>query len=153
LITAKAGWIASICRHGLREIVFRLVFSIHLASSQPVLLPSMLQFNLALHHHFVRLPTTRGCMKYDWFDISKENKFKWERICPPGEYRIVPASVLSSVLPEALISKYNSVFIAGPATLDGKVYYMANGNCVDTSKSAVLTLMVEDRTIYRSPQG
>ena len=80
-------------------------------------------------------------MKYNWFDISNENRNKWEGICPPGEYRIVTGSsvfsVLSGVLPEDLIGKYNSVFIAGSATLDGNVYFMANGNRVDNSGSAI----------------
>jgi hypothetical protein len=80
-------------------------------------------------------------MKYNWFDISNEDRNKWEGICPPGEYRIVTgssvSSVLSGVLPEVLIGKYNSVFIAGSATLDGNVYFMANGNRVDTSESAI----------------
>jgi hypothetical protein len=80
-------------------------------------------------------------MKYNWFDISNEDRDKWEKICSPGEYRIVTgsaiSSVLSSVLPEALITKYNSVFIAGSATLNGVVYFMANGNRVDANGIAI----------------
>jgi hypothetical protein len=80
-------------------------------------------------------------MKYDWFDIANEDRSKWEGICPPGEYRVFSgsavSSVLAGVLPEALIGKYNSVFISGSATLDGIVYFMANGNRVDVSGSAI----------------
>jgi hypothetical protein len=80
-------------------------------------------------------------MKYNWFDISNEDRNKWEAICPPGEYRIISGStvsnVLSCVLPDTLIGKYNSVFIAGSATLDGNVYFMANGNRIDANESAI----------------
>lgn len=80
-------------------------------------------------------------MKYDWFDIADEDRNKWESICPPGEYRVVTWSaikiVLSGVLPDALIHKYNSVFIAGSATLNGNLYFMAYGNRVDASGSAI----------------
>jgi hypothetical protein len=80
-------------------------------------------------------------VNYNWFDISNEDRKKWEGICPPGEYRVLSgsavSSVLAGVLPKALYSKYNSVFIAGSATLDGNVYYMANGNRVDASGSAI----------------
>jgi hypothetical protein len=80
-------------------------------------------------------------MNYNWFNISNENRKKWEGICPTGEYRIYSVSavtnVLAGILPEALISKYNSVFISGSATLDGNVYFMANGNRVDASGSAI----------------
>ncbi len=69
-------------------------------------------------------------MKYDWFDIANEDRNKWEGICPPGEYRIFQATVLSGVLPDALINKYNSVFVMGSSTPYGNVLYMANGNRV-----------------------
>lgn len=76
-------------------------------------------------------------MKYNWFDIANEDRSKWEDICPPGEYRIVQGTVLSGLLPRALIRQYNSVFVMGSATPHGNVYYMANGNRVDGSDGAI----------------
>lgn len=76
-------------------------------------------------------------MKYDWFDIANEDRKEWEAICPPGEYRVIPATVLSKVLPDALINKYNSVFVMGSGTPYGNVYYMANGNRVDDPNGAI----------------
>ena len=89
----------------------------------------------------LRIIKIEGYMKYDWFDISNEDRQKWEGICPPGEYRVYSGSaifgVLNGLLPVALIGKYNSIFIAGSATLNGNVYFMANGNRVDSSASAI----------------
>jgi len=77
-------------------------------------------------------------MKYKYFDVSNEDRNKWEEICPPGEYRIISGSetpnLFAGVLPEDLTRKYDSVLIAGSATLDGTVYYMANGNRIDYSE-------------------
>jgi len=76
-------------------------------------------------------------MEYDWFNIANEERSKWEGFCPPGEYRILPGIVFSGLLPNALIGKYNSVFVMGSATPDGNVYYMANGNRVDGADGAI----------------
>jgi hypothetical protein len=76
-------------------------------------------------------------MKYNWFDIANEDRSKWEGICPPGEYKVIQATVLSGVLPDALINQYNSVFVMGSATPHGSVYYMANGNRVDDRDGAI----------------
>jgi hypothetical protein len=78
-----------------------------------------------------------GRMKYDWFDTSDEDREKWESLCPPFEYRIVPGTALSGVLPDALISQYNSVFIMASGTASGNIYFMANGNRVDFSDNAI----------------
>lgn len=79
-------------------------------------------------------------MKYNWFSISQENRSKWEEICPPNEYRVISGSAmpsLSAILPSELTNKYHSVVIAGSAVAGGTVYYMANGNRIDTSGSAI----------------
>ncbi len=76
-------------------------------------------------------------MKYDWFNIAEEDRNKWEAICPAGEYRVIQATVLSGVLPDALINKFNSVFVMGSGTPYGNVYYMANGNRVDDRDAAI----------------
>lgn len=76
-------------------------------------------------------------MKYNWFDIRIENRAKWEALCPENEYRIYPGTVLSGLLPDTLINKYNSVFIMASGTTSGNIYYMANGNRVDHQDNAV----------------
>ena len=80
-------------------------------------------------------------MKYNWFNVRNEDRKKWESICQPGDYQIISGSeipfMLNSILPEDLTRKYDSVLIAGSATQDGKVYYMANGNRIDFRGTAV----------------
>ena len=85
----------------------------------------------------LRQSMANGRMKYDWFDTSKEDREKWEALCPPGEYRILPSEVLSGVVPQELYSQYNSVFIMASGTASGNIYFMANGNRVDFPDNAV----------------
>ena len=75
--------------------------------------------------------------QYNWFNTKNEDRAKWESLCPPGEYRIYPGTVLSSLLPVALITQYNSVFIMASGTPSGIIYYMANGNRVDFRDNAI----------------
>jgi len=82
----------------------------------------------------------KGKMKFDWFPITQENRSKWEQICPPNEYRVISGSAmpsLSAILPCELTDKYHSVVIAGSQVAGGTVYYMANGNRIDASGSAI----------------
>lgn len=79
-------------------------------------------------------------MKFNWFSITQESRSKWEEICPPNEFRVISGSALpdlSTILPSELTGKYNSVVIAGSAVAGGTVYYMANGNRIDASGSAI----------------
>lgn len=80
-------------------------------------------------------------MRFDWFDISNEEKSKWIKICPPDEYRVYDRAqftqFLSPIIPTPLLQKYDSVLIAGSAADSGVVYYMANGNRVDNKAGAV----------------
>jgi len=76
-------------------------------------------------------------IRYDWFNTENEDRTKWEALCPSGEYRIYPGTVLSGLLPDALISQYNSVFIMASGILSGNVYYMVNGNRVDYRDNAI----------------
>ena len=70
--------------------------------------------------------------KYDWFDISNQNRKEWEKLCPVNEFRIVKPDQLPSVLPKSLTSKFDSVFVLASGSVDDTiVYYMANGNRVD----------------------
>jgi len=80
-------------------------------------------------------------MEYNYFNVSNEDRNKWEEICPPGEYRTISGSeisyLLNPLLSKDLTNKYASVLIAGSATSDGIVYYMANGNRVDNPKNMI----------------
>lgn len=79
-------------------------------------------------------------MKFNWFSITQESRSKWEEICPPNEFRVISGSAmqsLSTILPPELTNKYNSVVIAGSSVGGGTVYYMANGNRIDASGSAI----------------
>lgn len=79
-------------------------------------------------------------MKFNWFPITQESRNKWEEICPPNEFRVISGSAmqsLSTILPPELTNKYHSVLIAGSPVGGGTVYYMANGNRIDASGSAI----------------
>jgi len=75
--------------------------------------------------------------QYSWFNTQNEDRSKWVSLCPPGEYRIYPGTVLSGLLPESLITQYNSVFIMASGTPSGIIYFMANGNRMDFRDNAI----------------
>jgi len=80
---------------------------------------------------------SRNRQRYDWFNVKKEDRRKWESLCPPGEYRILPREALSGILPEPLINKFINFFIMASGTSSGNVFYMANGNRIDFNDNAV----------------
>lgn len=80
---------------------------------------------------------SRNRQRYDWFNVKNEDRRKWESLCPPGEYRILPREALSGILPEPLINKFTNFFIMASGTSSGNVYYMANGNRIDFNDNAV----------------
>jgi len=82
-------------------------------------------------------------IKYNWRDISTEDRAKWEALCPPGEFRVCSYTVLSGLLSDTLISQYNSVLIMASGTSSGNIIIMANGNRVD----------YRDRAIDQMPLG
>ena len=69
--------------------------------------------------------------KYDWFDISNQDKKVWEQLCPVNEYRIIKPLDFPNVLPKTLVDKYDSIFVMASGSNNGVAYYMANGNRVD----------------------
>jgi len=70
--------------------------------------------------------------KYDWFDISKQQREEWEKLCPANEFRVIKSLDLPKILPKSLTDKFDSVFILASGSYnDTIVYYMANGNRVD----------------------
>lgn len=76
--------------------------------------------------------------KYDWFDISKQQREEWEALCPVNEFRVIKPLDLPSILPRALTDKFNSVLIMASGSIDNTVvYYMANGNRVDSSAGQI----------------
>lgn len=80
-------------------------------------------------------------MYYDWFNVDDENLDEWKVICPPDEYRVFTREdfqeKLPNLLPNPLTDKYDSVVIAGSATSGGTVYYMVNGNRIDSNARAI----------------
>lgn len=70
--------------------------------------------------------------RYDWFDISKQQREEWEKLCPVNEFRVIKSLDLPSVLPKSLTDKFDSVFVMASGSMNNTVvYYMANGNRVD----------------------
>lgn len=95
-------------------------------------------------------------MQYNWFDISNENLSNWKAICPPGEYRVISGSFMqsfSTILPPELTNKYHSVVIAGSPVAGGTVYYMANGNRIDPSGSAIDQMPFGLAFVGQNPSG
>jgi hypothetical protein len=82
-------------------------------------------------------------MRYDFFDITQEQRGVWEELCPVNKYRIVPATAIPGIVPAGLLVKVHSVLVIGSATPDGMAYYMANLNRVD----------LRDRAIDQQPFG
>lgn len=84
---------------------------------------------------------TKKKESFNYFPVTNEPKAKWEAICPPGEFRIVSGSMMqssfSSILSKDLLIKFDSVFIAGSATADGIVYFLANGNRIHPKDNAI----------------
>lgn len=79
-------------------------------------------------------------MKFNWFPVTQESRNKWEEICPPNEFRVISGSAMQSlttILPSDLTNQYHSVVIAGSPVAGGTIYYMANGNRIDASGSAI----------------
>lgn len=70
--------------------------------------------------------------KYDWFNISDQQREQWEKLCPPNEYRVKMPSDLPEILPKSLTDKYANVLVLASGSVDNTtVYYMANGNRID----------------------
>jgi len=70
-------------------------------------------------------------MRYTWSELSKEQVEEIRILCPPGEYRIIKPSLLSSYFAEPLIAKSDSFLIVASGIPDGVVYYMVNINRLD----------------------
>ena len=92
-------------------------------------------------------------MEYNWFNISTEERSKWESICPPDSYVITSGSTLSGLLPEDLIQKFNNVVVAGSATSTGGVYYLINCNRVDENDKAIDQMPFGFLFLNNNPSG
>jgi hypothetical protein len=75
--------------------------------------------------------------KFSYFDTSSHDCPTWEKLCPPGEYRVVPPSALSGLLPAGLLAKADSVLIVASGCSQGTVVWMANANRVDAKASGI----------------
>lgn len=89
----------------------------------------------------------------DWFNISNEERSKWESLCPPNTYIITSGSALFGLLPDDLINKFNSVLVAGSATSNGGVYYLMNCNRVDDKDKAIDQMPFGVLFLHNNPSG
>ncbi|MCK4302846.1 MAG: hypothetical protein KAY24_01255 [Candidatus Eisenbacteria sp.] len=82
-------------------------------------------------------------MKHSWIPIRTETRRAWEEVCPVGEYRVIQASDVPSVIPSALVDKGHSFLIMASVSTSGPAYYMVNINRLD----------IKDRAIDQEPLG
>jgi hypothetical protein len=75
--------------------------------------------------------------KYSYFDTSAQDRADWERLCPPGEYRVLPPSALSGLLPGGLLAKGDSVLVIASGCPQGTITWMANVHRVDQKASGI----------------
>jgi len=70
-------------------------------------------------------------------DTAGPEREDWEKVCPTGEYRVVPPHTLSGLMPAGLLAKADSVLVVASGSPQGTVMYMANVNRVDPKASEV----------------
>jgi hypothetical protein len=70
-------------------------------------------------------------------DTAGQEREDWEKVCPIGEYRVVPPQGLSGLMPAGLLAKADSILVVASGSPRGKVMYMANVNRVDAKASGV----------------
>jgi hypothetical protein len=76
--------------------------------------------------------------RFDYLSTSSEVRSEWERLCPIGEYRILPSGSLPSVVPEALREKcIDSLVMASGSFDDGMAYFVVNLERKDSPDGAV----------------
>jgi hypothetical protein len=77
-------------------------------------------------------------MEYNWSKLEKENQDRWNNLCPTNEYRLVSRDVISGLLSDSLVRKYDSVLLVCSGVADSTArVYMANGYRVDQKDSAI----------------
>jgi hypothetical protein len=75
--------------------------------------------------------------QYSYFTTSGHYRAAWEKLCPPGEYRVLPPSALSGLLPGGLLAKGDSVLMLASGSPQGTVVWMANVHRVDARASGI----------------
>jgi hypothetical protein len=75
--------------------------------------------------------------KFSYFDTSSHDRSTWENLCPPGEYRVVPPSALSGLLPAGLLAKADSALLVASGSPQGTIVWMANIHRVDAKASGI----------------
>jgi hypothetical protein len=75
--------------------------------------------------------------KYSYFNTSAQDRETWEKLCPTNEFRRLPPSELSGLLPAGLLAKADSVFMVASGSPQGSVVWMANVHRVDQKASGV----------------
>jgi hypothetical protein len=64
--------------------------------------------------------------KFYYHDTAGQKRENWEKVCPTGEYRVVPPQDLSGLMPARLLTKADSVLVVASGSPQGTVMYMAN---------------------------
>jgi len=75
--------------------------------------------------------------KFYYHDTAGQKREDWEKACPANEYRVLPPTALSGLVPAGLLAKADSVLVVASGSPQGTVMYMANVNRVDAKASGV----------------
>lgn len=76
--------------------------------------------------------------RFDFLDTSQEDISAWEKLCPVGEYRVLPSGSLPSVVPEALRAKcVDSIVMASGSKDEGVSYFVVNLERKDQADGAI----------------
>ena len=64
--------------------------------------------------------------KFDFLDTKDEDAEEWQKLCPLGEFRVVPSGSLPEVIPQSLRDKCVDSLVMGSGSNDGYAYYVVN---------------------------
>ena len=76
-------------------------------------------------------------MKNNWVPIDDEKRSDWEAICPVGDYRVIQAEDVPSIISPALVEKGHSFLIMASGSTAGTAYFMINTNRIDEKDGAI----------------
>src|SRR4051812_23442312 len=75
--------------------------------------------------------------KWSFIPTSGQSREELERICPAGEYRVLPPSGLPGVVPSGLLAKGDSVLGVSSGSSQGTTLVMVNVHRVDGRAAAI----------------
>jgi hypothetical protein len=76
-------------------------------------------------------------MKDSWVPIDNEKRAEWDDLCPVGEYRVIGANEVPTVLARGLVEKGHSYLVMASGSTTGTAYYMVNVNRIDDKANAI----------------